>query len=252
MAAPPSRRSIEAEVAADATGRRTAIGRSKHDALTDCAETAIRRQGTKSVMNINDLVLVSIDDHVVEPPNMFDGRLGGEVRRRRAAGRQGRQRRRPLDVPRQPDRRRRPQRRRVVAEDRMGLRPDRLRRDAPRLLRHPRPRARHGRQRHHRVDVLPDVRRLQRRPLPPRQGRDDQRHDPGLQRLAHRGLVRRLPRPLHPAVDRAELGPGGDRRRDQARSPPRAPRRSRCPSCRTSTGCPATTTWTTGARSSRR
>ena len=26
-------------------------------------------------MNIDDLVLVSIDDHVVEPPNMFDGRL---------------------------------------------------------------------------------------------------------------------------------------------------------------------------------
>ncbi|MET0911516.1 MAG: amidohydrolase, partial [Ilumatobacteraceae bacterium] len=29
-------------------------------------------------MNINDLVLVSIDDHVVEPPNMFDGRLAAK------------------------------------------------------------------------------------------------------------------------------------------------------------------------------
>ncbi|MCA9206026.1 MAG: hypothetical protein KDA59_23395, partial [Planctomycetales bacterium] len=26
-------------------------------------------------MNVDDLVLVSIDDHVVEPPDMFDGRL---------------------------------------------------------------------------------------------------------------------------------------------------------------------------------
>ncbi|HET9875965.1 MAG TPA: amidohydrolase family protein [Mycobacterium sp.] len=26
-------------------------------------------------MNVNDLVLVSVDDHVVEPPNIFDGRL---------------------------------------------------------------------------------------------------------------------------------------------------------------------------------
>jgi len=26
-------------------------------------------------MNINDLVLVSVDDHVVEPPNLFDDRL---------------------------------------------------------------------------------------------------------------------------------------------------------------------------------
>ena len=29
-------------------------------------------------MNIDDLVLVSIDDHVVEPPNMFDGRLAAK------------------------------------------------------------------------------------------------------------------------------------------------------------------------------
>jgi hypothetical protein len=26
-------------------------------------------------MNINDLILVSVDDHVVEPPNVFDDRL---------------------------------------------------------------------------------------------------------------------------------------------------------------------------------
>ena len=26
-------------------------------------------------MNINDMVLVSVDDHVVEPPDLFEGRL---------------------------------------------------------------------------------------------------------------------------------------------------------------------------------
>ena len=29
-------------------------------------------------MNIDDLVLVSIDDHVVEPPDMFAGRLASK------------------------------------------------------------------------------------------------------------------------------------------------------------------------------
>ncbi len=26
-------------------------------------------------MEINEMVMVSVDDHVVEPPNLFDGRL---------------------------------------------------------------------------------------------------------------------------------------------------------------------------------
>ena len=33
-------------------------------------------------MEINDMVLVSVDDHVIEPPNLFEGRLS-----RRAAER---------------------------------------------------------------------------------------------------------------------------------------------------------------------
>ena len=32
-------------------------------------------------MRLEDLVLVSVDDHVVEPPDLFEGRLPGEVRR---------------------------------------------------------------------------------------------------------------------------------------------------------------------------
>src|SRR3979409_511917 len=33
-----------------------------------------------SPMNLNDLVLVSVDDHVVEPPDIFDGRLPAKSR----------------------------------------------------------------------------------------------------------------------------------------------------------------------------
>jgi predicted TIM-barrel fold metal-dependent hydrolase len=34
------------------------------------------------VLNIDDLILVSVDDHVVEPPDMFEGRLSGEAAER--------------------------------------------------------------------------------------------------------------------------------------------------------------------------
>ena len=158
-------------------------------------------------MNLNDLVLVSIDDHVVEPPNMFDGRLAAKYVDDAPTRRERRQRCRPLDVPRQPDRRRRSERGGLVAEDGVGLRPRRVRRDASAAY------DIHARVRDMdvngitRVDVFPDVRRIQRRPLPPRQGRDHECGHPRLQRLAHRGLVWCLPRPLHPIVDRAELGP---------------------------------------------
>ena len=29
-------------------------------------------------MRLDDMILVSVDDHVVEPPDMFDGRLPAE------------------------------------------------------------------------------------------------------------------------------------------------------------------------------
>ena len=33
-------------------------------------------------MNINDCVLISVDDHIVEPPDMFEGRLPAKYRDR--------------------------------------------------------------------------------------------------------------------------------------------------------------------------
>ena len=31
-------------------------------------------------MNVNEMILVSVDDHVVEPPDMFDGHLAERYR----------------------------------------------------------------------------------------------------------------------------------------------------------------------------
>src|SRR5689334_8713629 len=31
--------------------------------------------GEEAAMQLNDMVMVSVDDHVVEPPHLFDGRL---------------------------------------------------------------------------------------------------------------------------------------------------------------------------------
>lgn len=33
-------------------------------------------------MNENDLILVSVDDHVIEPPDLFEGRVSGRAAER--------------------------------------------------------------------------------------------------------------------------------------------------------------------------
>ena len=73
-----------------------------------------------------------------------------------------------------------------------------------------------------------------------------------VQRLAHRRVGGRVSRPVHPALRRSGVGPAGHGRPRCAGSQPRAATRSRCPSCPTSWACPATTTSTTGTRSSGR
>ena len=75
--------------------------------------------------------------------------------------------------------------------------------------------------------------------------------DPGVQRLAHRRVVRVRPRALHPARDPDDLGPGGDSRPRSGGSRRRAATRSRSrrtPSRSASRAC----TRTTGTRSGRR
>ena len=85
----------------------------------------------------------------------------------------------------------RPERRGRQAAGGVRHRPDVLRRDAPRLLRHRRARPRHERQRRARLDVLPVVPRLLRPALQPHRGQGRRPGDAaGLQRLAHRRVVR--------------------------------------------------------------
>ena len=74
--------------------------------------------------------------------------------------------------------------------------PDRVRRDAPRLLRRPRARQGHERRRRARDDELPVVPCVLRPPvLARRRQRPRARGDAGVQRLAHRRVGRHLPRP---------------------------------------------------------
>ena len=146
-------------------------------------------------MQAEDLILVSVDDHVVEPPDLFDGHLPDKWRDLA-----------PRIVPKDNgtdvwlyDGNEIPNigLNAVVGRppEEYGIEPDLLRRDAARLLRHPRAGPGHERQRRARLDVLPVVPAVLRAAVRPieRQGRRPG-HAPGLQRLAHRRLVRRRTR----------------------------------------------------------
>ena len=71
-----------------------------------------------------------------------------------------------------------------------------------------------------------------------RQGRRA-RAVPRVQRLAHRRVVRRRARALHPARDPADLGPGGARATRCAASRRRAATRSRSPRTPSRSACPS-------------
>ncbi len=209
--------------------------------------------------------IVSVDDHVVEPPHVWEtwlperfrdrgpkverrgighmkhiggGAVRADLRPRRPAGRllglRG-----PRLHPQAPRRRRRlrPRRHDDVA--------DHLRRDAPRLLRPQGPRRGHADEPRRGVAVLPDVPPVLRPDLHRGQGPRARRGlRLRLQRLDGRGVVRRLRRPAPPAADHPAVGRRAGRRRGRAATPsaactPCASARSRRTSgCRRST--PAT------------
>ena len=114
----------------------------------------------------------------------------------------------------------RPERRRRHTARGVRRRPDALRPDAGRVLRHPRAHRRHERERRARVDVLPDVSAFLRAVVPGcrREGsRARAERGPRLQRLAHRRVGGHLSRPVHSALARTALGSAADGRRDPAR-----------------------------------
>ena len=155
--------------------------------------------------------IVSADDHLIEPPDLFEGRMP-EALADRASGRPHRSTGPPglalrgQRLPQhRPQRGGRPPPRRVVDGRRQ------LRRDAPRLLGHPCPRPGHGPRRHRRLGLLPVVdRRLRRHgvlALAGPQARPGVRA--GVERLAPRGVGRHLPRPHHPDPDHVVARPRG-------------------------------------------
>ena len=205
-------------------------------------------------MQMNDMILVSVDDHVCEPPDMWDRHVDREVEGPRAAAgpQAGRQRRLGVRGPADPQRR---------AERRGGPAPRGVRDGADgalaaaaRLLRHRRAHRRHERQRRARLALLPDGAGLRRRAVrPPGQGRQSRarhHHAARLQRLAHRRVVRQVPRPLHPAGDPAHLGPRGDGPRGAARRAGRAATPSPSPTTPAGSAIRACTA-STGIRSGR-
>ena len=214
-------------------------------------------------MQMNDMILVSVDDHVCEPPDMWDRHLPAKWKERaprlvHKADGIGR-----LGVRGPADPQRRAQRRRGSRSRGVRHGADRALAAAPGLLRHRRAHRRHERQRRARLAVLPVGAGLRRRAVrPPGQGRPERARDHDaarLQRLAHRRLVREVPGPLHPARDPADLGSRGDGPRGAARGEEglsrdhlrRHARRPRLPEhCTASTGIRSGRRAPTRARSS--
>ena len=60
------------------TGRTDVLGWKEAAASSSPAVSVEPQHYKETFMNIDDLVLVSIDDHVVEPPDMFSGRLASK------------------------------------------------------------------------------------------------------------------------------------------------------------------------------
>ena len=163
------------------------------------------------------MILVSVDDHVVEPPTLFDDHLPDKWKDAapKSVHSDG------IDVwefegnviPN-------------IGLNAVAGRPPEEYNIEPTsydmirsgLLRHPRARQGHEPQRSARLDVLPELRPVLRAAVQQVEG---SRHvdppAPRVQRLAHRRVVRHLPRPLHAAVHPADLGPPADGRRGPAR-----------------------------------
>ena len=174
-------------------------GRPRVPTIVSCRDTRVPRVGRQrrreAPMHLEDLILVSVDDHVVEPPDMFEGRLPARFADQAPRVDAPRGRHRDLALRRQGGHQHRAERGGRPADRGVRHRAHLVRRDPLGLLRHPRPGPGHGRQRRDRLDVLPVVPQPLRAAL--RQG-DGPRPRPGraagLQRLAHRRVVRHLSR----------------------------------------------------------
>ena len=194
---------------------------------------------------------ISVDDHLIEPPDLFVNHLDAKYLDRAPKLVRNDEGSDVWTFGELVDGDRGAQRRRRSPQG--GVRPGAAepRRGAARLLRRPRAGEGHGRRRRAGLDELPVVPHLHGPHVPQRRHRPVERPGAGLQRLAHRRVVRRLPRPLHPDGRAGDLG---RRRRPPPRSAARRPRaatRSASPRTRPRSATPASTT-STGTRCGRR
>ena len=138
-----------------------------------------------------------------------------QVPGRRAQGRPQGRRYRRVAVPGVRSAEHRAQRRGGPTAGGVRDRPDQLRRDPARVLRHREAHPRHERQRRPRLAQLPVTARLRRPAVrrPRRQG-GGARTGAGVQRLAHRRVVRGAPGSVHPARRAHDLGSRNARGRD--------------------------------------
>ena len=161
-------------------------------------------------MQLEDLVLVSVDDHVVEPPTVFEGRLPAKYADLAPTVDHPAGRDQCLGLRRDRNLQYRAQRRGRQAAGGVRNGADVLRSDPSRHLEHPRSDQGHGRQWGTRLPVLSVLYRLLRTAVrPDRRQRRGPGHGAGLQRLAHRRMVRDLPRALHRLSDPRHLGRRG-------------------------------------------
>ena len=176
-------------------------------------------------MNMDDFVLVSVDDHLVEPPDMFEGHIPAKYKD---------------DVPKL-----------ITSEDgtdawvfegqeatnvglnavagrppdEYGAEPTKFSEIRDGLLQHPRAHSGHERQRRRRVDELPVLPAVLRPVLRPGTGQGPRAGGAArLQRLARRRVVRHLSGPDDPAGAPADLGSAADGRRGAARGQEGLPR----------------------------
>ena len=164
-------------------------------------------------MNKDDMILISVDDHTVEPPDMFKDHLPKKYvddAPRLVHNDDGSDtwQFRDTDHPQ-----RRAERGRRSSERGVRNRAAGPRRNPPGLLQRRRADQGHERRRHPGVDLLPVVPGIRRTPVRHRGPRLLDRAGAGIQRLAHRRVVRRLPGALHPDGDTGDLGCRGVRQR---------------------------------------
>ena len=193
-------------------------------------------------MQMDDMILVSIDDHMIEPPDMYENHVPAKWQDQVPKVVRNDERRRRVGVPG----RERPPRRSAWPPPSAGPRrsgastPARTPSCGPGCFDvHERVRDMNangvlG------VDELPDDGRLQRPHL--HRGRRQgarARHAPGLQRLGHRRVVRRVPGPVHPARHRPDVGRRPRRRGGAPHRQEGLPRRSASSRRRTSQGFPS-------------